>query len=472
MSISRRQLLAGGSALGALAALRSLGIREALARGRRSEGYGPLLPDPEGVLDLPRGFSYKAFGRLGDPMSDGLPTPPRHDGMGAFRGPRGMTILVRNHEMSTSSDRDDGVRIPLEQRYDPGSGGFVRGGTTNLIVSRDNELLASYATLGGTFRNCAGGVTPWGTWLTSEETTVVPETDPRHTKRHGYNFEVPARASGPVEPVPLVAMGRFSHEAVAVDPRTGFVYETEDEGDSAFYRFRPYRRGRLEEGGVLEAMRLLDFRSGVSTSNRPGETSVAFPAGVEFEVDWVPIASVDPGAGDTPTRVQARERGAAIIRRGEGIWWSTFDDAFYFVSTDGGAARSGQIFRFTPGRGRGKQGTFELFLEASGPDTETSPGEWEWPDNLTVTPWGDLLLCEDGPGTQYLTIVTRGGEVFRFARNALNDSEFAGACFGPDGRTLFVNIYGNDTAPGVTLAVTGPWQGDRDRGRDRNRDRT
>ncbi len=463
MSISRRQLLAGSGALGALAVLKNVGIREALAKPRRSEGYGPLLPDPEGILDLPEGFSYKAFGRLGDPMTDRLPTPPRHDGMGAFRGPRGTTILVRNHEMSTSSSTDDGVRIPLARRYDPGNDAFVRGGTTNLVVSRDNELLASYATLGGTFRNCAGGTTPWGTWITCEETTVVPETDPRHAKRHGYCFEVPALARGPIEPVPLAAMGRFSHEAVAVDPRTGFVYETEDEGDACFYRFRPYRWGRLERGGVLEAMRLVEFRGGVNTSNRPGETSVAFPAGVEFEVEWVPIATVDPGAGDTPVRHQAQAQGAAVVRRGEGIWWSGFDHAFYFVSTDGGAARSGQIFRFAPAEGAGhgrrrRRDTLELFLEASAPDSETSPHEWEWPDNITVTPWGDLLLCEDGPGTQYLTIVSHEGEVFRFARNALNDSEFAGACFGPDGRTLFVNIYGDDTTPGVTLAVTGPWR--------------
>jgi hypothetical protein len=355
---------------------------------------------------------------------------------------------------------DTGVQLPLSQRYDPGRSGFVRGGTTTLVVSADNELLLSYATLGGTIRNCAGGVTPWRTWITCEETTLTPVTEPRTTKAHGYCFEVRAFAIVPAEPVPLRAMGRFSHEAVAVDPRTGIIYETEDTNSSCFYRFILNKQEDLRAGGRLEAMRLLEFLKGVNTTQN-------FPVGVEFEVDWVPIANVDPSDIDIPVNVQAQSQGAAIIRRGEGIFWNTTDQAMYFAATDGGGARSGQIFKYTPLKGRGGNGTLELFVEAPAPDTETSPNEWQWPDNVAATPWGDLILCEDGPTNQHLYILNAARKVSRFARNVLNRTEFAGACFSADGRTLFVNIYGNDTLPGLTVAITGPWQPDVSRSRRR-----
>ncbi len=455
MPISRRQLLSGGAAVGALAALVRLGVGRASAQVDPEAGYGPLVPDPAGILDLPKGFRYTVLGRLGEPMSDGTATPARPDGMAAFANPDGTVTLVRNHELTAASSGAGRVQVPRERRYDPGRGAYVRGGTTSLVVSRDNRVLGAYATLGGTLRNCAGGPTPWGSWLTCEETIDTPELDSRLTKRHGYCFEVPASARAPVVPVPLAAMGRFRREAVAVDPGSGRVYQTEDEPDSCFYRYKPRVPGRLAGGGTLRAMRLKEFPRGVNTSNRPGETSVAFPARREFEVEWVLIPSPDPGPADTPVRHQAQALGAAVIRRAEGIWWNPRDRALYIVSTDGGAARSGQIFRYRPRRDG--PDTFELYLEAPTPDREVAPHEWEWPDNITAAPWGGLLFCQDGPGHQFLSMVTAGGRVFRFARNALDRTEFAGACFAPNGRTLFVNIYGTDTTPGLTLAVTGPW---------------
>lgn len=455
MTVSRRQVLAGGAALSAMAMLKLGWANRAFA----SDGFGPLVPDPNGLLDLPAGFSYRTFGRgpngsiPGDPMIglDGTnwgPTPAAHDGMASFVGPRGTTILVRNHENSISSSDANGVPVPMDLRYDRGDGGFVRGGTTTLVIDGENNLVASWPSIGGTIRNCAGGRTPCGSWLTCEETTITPETDPRATKRHGYIFEVPASATGPVTPVALAAMGRFSHEAACVDPETGVVYETEDDGSSLLYRFVPAEPGNLVAGGVLEALRLKDFPDGVNTGGG------SFPVGTPFECEWVPIANPDPSSSETPTRVQGASLGAAVIRRGEGIWWSTTDQSAYVVSSSGGEAGRGQVFKYSPRGGSQGGGTLELFIEApSGNDNDPNV-PWAAPDNITVAPWGDLVLCEDGAGSEYLWIVSRERGVYRFAKNALNGSEFAGATFAPNGRTLFVNIQ----SPGITYAITGPFR--------------
>ncbi len=454
MAVSRRQVLAGGAALSAMTMLR-LGFG---GKAFASEGFGPLVSDPNGLLDLPAGFSYKVFGKgpdgsiPGDPLIglDGTnwgTTPAAHDGMAAFTGPRGTTVLVRNHENSISSSDASGVPVPMDLRYDKGNGGFVRGGTTNLVVDKDNDLIASYPSVGGHIRNCAGGPTPWGSWLTCEETTITPQSDARATVRHGYVFEVPALATGPVAAAPLKAMGRFSHEAVCVDPETGVVYETEDEGSSLLYRFTPNEPRNLAAGGVLEALKVKDFPGGVNTATN-------FPVGVVFECEWVGIPNVDPASNETPTRTQGASLGAAIIRRGEGIWWSTNDDAAFIVSTSGGAAGRGQIFKYSPRGGTLGGGTLELFIEAPAGNDSDPNVSWAAPDNICVAPWGDLVICEDGGGVEYLWIVSRERGIYRFAKNALNGSELAGACFAPNGRTLFVNLQ----SPGHTFAITGPFR--------------
>ena len=444
MALSRRQFftLAGaGTATAVLASpLKALYARPARGRLVRGGGYGNLIVDPNGLLDLPKGFQYRAFSRTGDTMSDGNPVPADHDGMAAFPGANNTVILVRNHELSPTETNKPGLIAPTNKQYDSNN----RGGTTTLIVGPNRELISHYASLAGTNRNCAGGPTPWGSWITCEETTETPATTPINLKPHGYNFEVPANASGPVDPIPLIAMGRFNHEAVAVDPKTGIVYQTEDRGDSLFYRFIPNQRGNLKAGGVLQAL-VIKGKPQVNTSNKPTQT---IPVGEPLEVEWVTIDNPNPDNDNAPTgvRYQGYAKGAAQFTRGEGAWYGNGE--VYFTCTNGGAAGAGQVWRYVPGTTAQQGGTIELFVE---PD---DPYILDAPDNVVVAPTGDLFLCEDGPNTQYVVGVNPGGQLYQFARNALNDSEFAGACFSPSGQTMFVNIQ----TPGITFAIWGPWR--------------
>ncbi len=444
MTFSRRKFfaIAGTTAVGTLmvSPMEGLLARKAFGSGY-GIGYGPLVPDPDGLLDLPNGFRYQVISRTGTPMSDGSLEPSNHDGMAAFRGPKNTVILVRNHELSNNS----GTKVQVPNPYDP----ICRGGTTTLIVGRDRKLIKEFSSLGGTIRNCAGGLTPWDSWISCEEDVTIPTATNGVTKPHGYNFEVPASATSPVEAIPLVEMGRFNHEAVAVDPKTGIVYQTEDNGSSLFYRFIPKHYGNLKAGGTLQALRIKD---------RPEvNTNTGFVVGQKWDVDWVTIPEPNPTTVDN-VRVQGRSLGAARFNRGEGIWYDDNkgkkdkkgkDDKkskgeFYFTATSGGPVGGGQVWRYIPG-----EETIELFVESQ------SKNELDMPDNLVVAPFGDLILCEDGGGDNFLIGITPSGEIYKFARNALQTGEFAGACFSPDGDTLFVNIQ----SPGITLAIWGPWTG-------------
>lgn len=436
MSLSRRQFftLAGASAAGAvlMSPLEALYTKAARGQLVNGGGYGPLIPDPNGLLDLPRGFQYRAISRTGDMMNDGNPVPGGHDGMGAFPGPNNTTILIRNHELSPNSTTQ-----VVGLKYD----NLCKGGTTTLIVGANRQIQSHFASLAGTYRNCAGGTTPWGSWISSEENTSTPATnDPVNitgnvNQRHGYNFEVPANAKTTVTPVTLKAMGRFNHEAVAIDPKTGIVYETEDRGNGLFYRFIPNQPGKLVEGGVLEALKIKGMPQAITKTN--------FPVRQPMQVEWVRIDNPDP---DTDTvRVEGFSKGAAQFTRGEGIWYGNGE--FYFCCTDGGAAGLGQVWRYVPGKTAQEGGTLELFVEPNDVNVLDSP------DNIVVAPFGDLIICEDGDDEQFVVGVTQKGELYQFARNAINDNEFAGARFSPDGQTMFVNIQ----TPGITFAIWGPW---------------
>jgi len=498
MGLDRRTFLtraaAAGGGLLSFGAVERLVARDALGYGRRTsaEPYGPLrrVADQRGVevLALPTGFSYVTFSHTGSTMSDGNPTPLALDGMGAFDGGRlhgqgehHLVRLVRNSEDRNPAGSAGGVLGDRSAAYDP----TAFGGTVTLVFDEHRRrMLQDFVSLNGTTVNCAGGVAYRRRfWLTGEETVAGPDAeDPaaRFAKRHGYLFQTPVDR-GPNElevGLPIVAAGRFSHEAAAVDQRTGIVYETEDPGSgvgAGFYRYTPDDPDDLAAGGVLE---MLTIAGQPKVDLREGRTR-----GEALAVEWVTIDEPDPeltGVGDTrSTFNQGWEKGGAKFNRLEGCWED--DSTIFFVSTSGGDVKNGdvnsdgfaegfgQVWAYQPGAGGG---TLTLVYESpSGRDMDA-------PDNLTVTPRGGLIACEDdassayvdrhplAPGIEHvnrLIGLTQGGEAFEFAVNVFNGSELAGACFSPSGQTLFVNLFGRarfdeDAVEGMTCAVTGPWR--------------
>jgi uncharacterized protein len=391
---SRRTILRAG--LAALP-LSFLWRRRTAAAAERSA----LVRDPDSLLDLPPGFSYRIVDRTGETMSDGVLVPRAPDGMACFRGPGSTLILMRNHEI--------------------GDGG---GGVSRVVLDAGTlERISSNLVLHGTSRNCGGGVSPWG-WLSCEEDT---------SGGHGHVYLCPIDAETLAPAQRIAGYGRFNHEGAVVDPATRVAYLTEDRPDSCLYRFVP-AAPRLPFVGRLQALRVDgEDRSDTGTSRRVGDA---------WEIGWVDVTEPDP-VEDT-CRDEAAAAGAATFVRGEGIW--LHDGAVYFTATSGGPIGKGQVFRLDP---EGDGGRLHLLAQSE------DAAILDKPDGIAVAPWGDVFLCEDGTGGDSLRILGADGGISTFARKASGDGELAGICFSPDGETMFVNLQ----AEGLTLAISGSFDG-------------
>jgi uncharacterized protein len=494
--LTRAAAASGG--LLSMGAVERLVARDALGLGRRTsaEPYGPLrrVADQRGieVLALPAGFSYVTFSHTGSVMADGFPTPLALDGMGSFAGARrrrhrrhkqrsDLVRLVRNSEDRNPAGTTGGLTGDRSKAYDP----TAFGGTTTLVYDeRRRRLVRDFISLNGTTVNCAGGISYRRRyWLTAEETVGGPDSadaNARFAKRHGYLFQTPVhRDANELEVArPIRAAGRFSHEAAAVDQRTGTVYETEDPGSgvgAGFYRYTPNDPDHLHRGGALHMLAIVGQPN---VDLREGQTR-----GERLPVRWARIDEPDPeltSVGDSrSTFNQGWAKGGAKFNRLEGCWED--DGTIFFVSTSGGDAKNGdvntdgyregfgQVWAYTPSHRGG--GTLMLVYESP------SGAELDSPDNLTVTPRGGLIACEDDASSAFVDThplapgidnvnrligITRKGEAFELAVNVLNGSELAGVSFSPSGRTLFFNLFGRarfdeDPVEGMTCAVTGPW---------------
>lgn len=478
MTVSRRDFLRRAALGGAMFAPSLTGLaafNDAVAgtmaravMGRT--GYGGLHP-AEGAPEIYIPIDFKAV-RLSTTLRPSLANPSfivpqAFDGMASFALPNGNVRLIRNHEINDPAE----YAAPFGARPYDAKGG---GGTTSLEVEirmtepgREVRLLREFPTLTGTHVNCAGGPTPWGSWLSCEETTEGPEitTLANGMKRggrdreHGYIFEVPLSANHEVEAVPLKAMGRFVHEAIAVDPATGFVYETEDATydpanaqslpGAGFYRFIPNRAQDLRSGGKLQ---MLAVTGAPNYMTMNGQTP-----GKVLDVAWVDIDNPDPANAAVDRAAVFRQgyaKGGAVFQRLEGCWYG--DGSIFFDATSGGNAGAGQVWQYRPtSRAAGQ---LILVFESPSRDVLDSP------DNICISPRGGLVICEDGLNDQYIRALSPAGNLFDLVHQpkSLLTSEFAGACFSPDGSVLFFNIQGSTTSRsarlGGTYAMWGPWQ--------------
>jgi hypothetical protein len=452
----------------------------ALAAGPKIPSFRELRPvtdlrDGQVRLWLPDGFSYRSFHdtEFATVLDDGTNLPGRHDGMGAFPAGNGNSILVRNHEIN-----NPGAAFGPGTPYDA----MAQSGTTTIEVTPTGEVVRSFTSLNGTQMNCSGGIMPWGTWITCEETINGPDVGPDFTgasnillqQRHGFIFEVPA--DGQSDRQPITRAGRFAHEAVSFDPIDGILYLTEDNFGfpSGFYRYipasNPMETGRLGNDGRLQMLAV----DGLPNA----DLAAAQPHRATYRVRWVDIDDPEPTFPYTPGMTaptanddaiayvgnQGRAQGAAYFSRLEG---SVYDDGVvYFCSTQGGGPAEGSLGPIPDGYGNGTgqiwayhtQGdVLQLLYQSPGADT------LDFPDNVTASPRGTLILCEDNVNDNFLRGLTRGGKLSDVALNRLvsqlsgqprfND-EFAGTAFSPDGSTLFVNIQ---ASRGMSFAIWGPW---------------
>jgi len=407
----------------------------------------PIENDPNGILKLIKGFKYNIISKKGQLMSDKLTVPDYADGMASFKGKNGRIILVRNHEIGRFKNIEKILdKNPVYKNsnyinknkaliYDTGKNGPCCGGTSTIVYNPKTQKIENeYMSLLGTLVNCAGGITPWGTWISCEETVDIKGKD--LIKNHGYNFEVtPYEHTKLNNAIPLKAMGRFRHEAVAIDPVTSIAYQTEDREDGLIYQFIPNVKEQYWKGGSLKALIIKNNNS----NDARNWSKQNFIKNKLYNIDWLNLEYVDSSKDDL--RYRAAEKGAVFFARPEGMWYD--NNYVYFTCTSGGKNKLGQIWKINI-----KQQTLELMFESHNSSIMKKC------DNITIAPWGDVIICEDGRGKDRLIGLKKTGETYIIAENILNNSEFAGANFSPDGNILFVNIY----SPTMTIAITGPWK--------------
>ncbi len=465
VGMSRRDFLQRAAATGAgvmlVGSTEMLLTTPAASAAPAQIGYGPLVPDPAGRLALPQGFSYSIVTHAGvTTLDSGEFTPRNHDGTGAFPRRRGAgTVLVNNHEIREPF----GTELPVPHldrlTYDPGAA----GGCTIVEVDGTGRRVGEKVGIAGTRTNCAGGVTPWGTWLTCEEVYSSAGAD-GFQKDHGYVFEVdPHDGAANRDPQPIKALGRFEHEAAAVDPRRGDIYLTEDAASPTglLYRWQPpagYRAGRGAlrrlgpTDGVLAAMKAVD-----GAGRHVPDLSLATTVGTTYRITWVPVPDRD--ARTTPTRQQLGAGDVTRSRKLEGAWWG--DDGAYVVCSfsrendNPGVAKvhDGQVWFYDP-----RRSTLTLRLVFGLNPAADADGAFDGPDNISLSPYGGVIIAEDGQGVQHLVGATDRGATFPVARNDFTDAtrnvEFTGPVYSPDARILFANIQ----EPGYLFAITGPWR--------------
>lgn len=376
--------------------------------------YGPLQePDANGVA-LPAGFSSRIIAESGKPVI-GLNTlgqevalpyvwHPFPDGAACYPEEDGGYRYVNNSEVPAAS-----------------VGGMGFGGAGAIRFDADGNVVSAYRILDGTIGNCAGGATPWGTWLSCEE-----------NGNSGRVWE--CAPDGSFEAAPLDMLGLCNHEAVAVDPVNQHLFSTEDNGSSLFYRYVPapgyYDRAMAE--GRLEA------------STPDHGTLQAAELDEAGNVTWLDIE--DPTA--TPLRDQVE---GTRFDGTEGIWYDT-----------------GYVYFTTKGDDRvwvhdiAHQTITVLYDADEFPDAPLTGV-----DNVTIAPSGDVLVAEDGGNLEIRLIAADTREVAPLVRLpglAHSASEITGPCFSPDGtRLYFSSQRGGASMPGagVTFEVTGPFRTER-----------